>query len=201
MTPAPAWVGSSMPAVRADQFGTYVFVLARVVPCVVTGLSASHRQQQKLVLRGKAGLSEGRLMDALNQEVVQAMAAHSLPRVALSLLGSGTLSWGRGQDLGVRILPGDLSLLPLASKCYVGSQAVGMAAVLAAASITSKLWTELLPSSSNARRGMRGRLMDLNQSCAGCKLGVPRSLWVTAKDPLRACCVALCPLARRQEGA
>lgn len=117
VTPAPAWVGSSMPAVRADQFGTYVFVLARVVPCVVTGLSASHRQQQKLVLRGKAGLSEGRLMDALNQEVVQAMAAHSLPRVALSLLGSGTLCWGRGQDLGVRIFPGDHPYPPAAPGC------------------------------------------------------------------------------------
>ena len=97
-----------MPAVRADQFGSYVFVLARVVPCVMTGPISSRKQQQKLVLRGKAGMSEGRLMDALNQEGVQAMAAHSLPRVALSLLGSGALSWGRGQDLGVRILPGDL---------------------------------------------------------------------------------------------
>ena len=97
-----------MPAVRADHFGSYVFVLARIVPCVVTGSRSSWKQQQKLVLRGKAGMSEGRLMDALNQEVVQAMAAHSLPRVALSLLGSGALSWGRGQDLGVHILPGDL---------------------------------------------------------------------------------------------
>ncbi|KAK9833047.1 hypothetical protein WJX74_005456 [Apatococcus lobatus] len=107
VAPAPAWVGSSMPAVRADHFGRYVFVLARVAPCAAhTGPPSSRKQPQKLVLRGKAGLSEGRLMDALNQEVVQAMAAHSLPRVALSLLGSGTLSWGRAQDLGVRILPG-----------------------------------------------------------------------------------------------
>ena len=55
-------------------------------------------------------MSEGQLMEALNQEIVQTMSARNLPKVALSLLGTGVLSWGHGQDLHVQILPGIFSL-------------------------------------------------------------------------------------------
>ncbi len=109
--------------------------MARVTPSGAAAFGPGSRQR-KLVLRGKAGLSEGRLIDALNQELVQAMSAHQLPKVGLHLLGSGTLSWGYGKDHGVHILPGVIMVvnLPLAPSqsnglCFL-FQALGWALII-----------------------------------------------------------------------
>jgi hypothetical protein len=54
------WVGSILPTVQVDLWGRFHFALVRV---------ADSSGRQKLVLRGRNGLTETRLMAALEQEV------------------------------------------------------------------------------------------------------------------------------------
>jgi hypothetical protein len=84
------WAAQSIPAVNIDSWGTFSFVLARVMDF------ASGRQ--KLIIRGRNRFSVKQGGDALQQEVTAEALNRRLSVPKVDILGSGKIEWSRERD-------------------------------------------------------------------------------------------------------
>jgi hypothetical protein len=84
------WVGIHLPGVTIDSWGSFQFVLVRV--------SNKSSRRQKLLLRGRNGVGDVALFQALQQEVARSAAQHGLPPPRADLLGSGRMQWSRERE-------------------------------------------------------------------------------------------------------
>jgi hypothetical protein len=88
---ADAWLGAFLTPVQVDEWGVFKFLLLRV--------SCGTQQRQKLLLRGSNGSSEGAVMEAARQEMVQVARTRGLAMEQLEV-GAGParlpLLLGRG---------------------------------------------------------------------------------------------------------
>jgi hypothetical protein len=84
------WAAQSIPAVNIENWGAFVFVLARAVD-TSTG-------RQKLLIRGRNRFTVKQAGDALDQEVQAEALNRRLPVPKVDVLGSGRMEWSRERD-------------------------------------------------------------------------------------------------------
>jgi Janus/Ocnus family (Ocnus) len=84
------WAAQSIPAVNIDSWGTFPFVLARVMDF------ASGRQ--KLLIRGRNRFTIKQAGEALQQEVSAEALNRRLAVPKVDVLGSGKIDWSRERD-------------------------------------------------------------------------------------------------------
>lgn len=79
------WVGAFLPAVKVDTWGSYKFILGKVVER--TG------RYQKLILRGSNRHTEHQAIDAARKEVSSEIKSRRLDWARLDILGVGVIRW------------------------------------------------------------------------------------------------------------
>lgn len=84
------WAAQGIAAVNIDSWGSFPFVLARVVE--------GGNARQKLLVRGRNRLTEQQTAKALEQEVAKEASSRKLPLPRVEVLGSGMMQWSRDRD-------------------------------------------------------------------------------------------------------
>lgn len=93
------WAAHAVPAVAVDSWGQFPFILARV-----TDRSSGLKPRQKILLRGRNGLDDGRMLRTLEQELTQAAMQQRLPGARVELVGSGLMQWSTSRDRCLNIM-------------------------------------------------------------------------------------------------
>lgn len=81
----PAWVAQRIPTVTIDSYGSFDFILSQVFE------ESSGRQ--KLLVRGRNGLSENQISMSLQREVADEARTLRRPEPKVRILGSGLMTW------------------------------------------------------------------------------------------------------------
>lgn len=79
------WVGSLLPAVRIDSWGTYKFILVKVVERT--------NRYQKLLVRGSNRHSEHQSINSVRQEISRESKSRKLDWARMDVLGIGEIRW------------------------------------------------------------------------------------------------------------
>lgn len=81
----PAWVAQRIPAVTIDSYGSFKFILGRVIE--------NSTGRQKLLLRGRNGSSENQITNALQREIDLEATKLRRSNPEVQILGSGVMTW------------------------------------------------------------------------------------------------------------
>lgn len=123
-----------LPAVQIDSWSSFAFVLVR--------LSEQRSQRQKLLVRGRNGVTEQQAYAAAEQEAARASIAHHLPGPRVELVACGRMEWAAAADGSQRrtlLVRVSRLMAPAAkdSRLHCTAAASGVVAELARASFPS----------------------------------------------------------------
>lgn len=90
------WAAHRIAAVKIDSWGTFPFILARVMDTV--------NGRQKLLIRGCNRSTVEHLSRQLRQEISQEARQQRLPVPRIDVLGSGSMEWSREREQCLNIL-------------------------------------------------------------------------------------------------
>jgi hypothetical protein len=91
----PDWAAQRIPAVTIDSWGTFPFILCRLMD--------RRSNRQKLLVRGANRMTEAQANRALHEEVSAAASTLRLPTPVVDVLGSGNMSWSSQRDRSLNI--------------------------------------------------------------------------------------------------
>lgn len=135
------WAAQGIPAVAIDSWGSFPFILARLVD----------GGRQKLLVRGRNRSSEQQAAKVLEKEVTQEATKRKLPRPRVEMLGSGTIEWSNELDRCLTI-SGTTLYMALDGKLRTVEDVGRVAGVLTQSGLTARRTIVVVPPPVSARR-------------------------------------------------
>ncbi|GIL49609.1 hypothetical protein Vafri_5940 [Volvox africanus] len=88
------WVGSYVPIVQIDEWGSFRFLMLKLRDQPARGGT----ERQRILIRGHNYGSEGRLMEECNREILSIAEKHELAFEVPTCMGGGVMEWRRDRD-------------------------------------------------------------------------------------------------------
>ncbi|GIL73521.1 hypothetical protein Vretimale_5221 [Volvox reticuliferus] len=121
----PPWVGTYIPIVQIDEWGSFRFLMLKLRDQLARGGAAPGTERQRILIRGHNYGSEGQLMEECSREIMNLAQKHELPFEVPTCMGGGVMEWRRDRDRHLHLHSGfvmDRALplpLPLAAGALI----------------------------------------------------------------------------------